>query len=194
MIAEDDETFTVTVGTEEGTGTIVDDEGVIIVEVTDASEEEGTDLVHTVTLNVASASDEMFPFSIADNTTDEATDYTFPPTFSDGVTYDAGTMMITVPAGVTEFTVTTPTTDDAVDEEDENYTITVGAETATGEIIDNDEVVVSDITDATETEGDDLTFMVDMSGVSDMDEVYPFDVTDVTATGDTDYDLSLIHI
>ncbi len=188
LLAEDNETFTVTIDGVTATGTIIDDEGVIILNITDETELEGTDLVHTVTLNVASAMDETFPFSITDNTTDQATDYTFPPTFSNGVTYDPVTMTVTVPAGVTSFTVTTPTTDDLLDEQDEDYTITIGTQTATGTITDNDEVVVADITDATEQEGDALTFGVTMSGESAMDETYAFDITDVTATLGTDYD------
>ncbi len=186
-IQEEDETFTVTVGGVSGTGTIVNDDVIVVAAITDASEMEGTDLVHTVTLSGESDMDEMYPFSITDNTTDQE-DYTFPPTFSDGVTYDATTMMVTVPAGVTSFTVTTATTDDLLDEDDETYTIMVGAETATGTIVDNDEVTVADVTDATATEGDDLTFTVTLSGESAMDEEYPFDITDVTATQGDDYD------
>ncbi len=104
----------------------------IISDVTDTSELEGTNLIHTVTLNVASSSDEMFTFSITDNTTDRATDYTFPPTFSNGVIFDEIAGTITVPAGVTSFTVTTPTTDDLLDEDDESYNLTVGTETPIG--------------------------------------------------------------
>jgi hypothetical protein len=54
--------------------TILDDEGSIVVMVTDASVVEGIDLVHSNMLQIASA--EAFPFSITDNTTDAATDYT----------------------------------------------------------------------------------------------------------------------
>ncbi len=71
--------------------------------------------------------DETYTFTLLDNTTDSATDYSS-AIFSDGVTYDSVSGLITVPAGVTSFTVTTvPTTDDAVgSEDDEFYDLTIG--------------------------------------------------------------------
>ncbi len=186
-IQEDDETFTINLDGTVATGTITNDDIVTVATITDASELEGTDLVHTVTMSGASDMDETYPFTLTDNTTDQATDYTFPPTFSNGV-MDNGDGTITVPAGVTGFTVTTPTTDDLLDEDNEEYTISIGTETATGTIEDNDEVTVQDITDATSEEGDDLVFNVTMSGESAMDEEYPLDLTDITATLGTDYD------
>ncbi len=186
-IQEDDETFTINLDGTVATGTITNDDIVTVATITDASELEGTDLVHTVTMSGASDMDETYPFTLTDNTTDQATDYTFPPTFSNGV-MDNGDGTITVPAGVTGFTVNTPTTDDLLDEDNEQYTISIGTETATGTIEDNDEVTVQDITDATSEEGDDLVFNVTMSGESAMDEEYPLDLTDITATLGTDYD------
>ncbi|WP_336915720.1 hypothetical protein, partial [Vibrio cholerae] len=56
-----------------------------------------------------------------------------------GVSYDSATGKITVPAGVTEFTVTVPTVDDTVDELDETLKLTVGGKEAIGTIVDNDE-------------------------------------------------------
>ena len=45
---------------------------------------------------------------------------------------------ITIPAGVTSFTVTVPTTNDTIDESDETIDLTVGGVAATGTIEDND--------------------------------------------------------
>ncbi|MBW3808306.1 hypothetical protein GL273_21445, partial [Aeromonas jandaei] len=59
--------------------------------------------------------------------------------FSNGVTYDPATGKISVPAGVTDFTVTVPTVNDTVDELDETLTLTVGGKEATGTIVDNDD-------------------------------------------------------
>ena len=57
--------------------------------------------------------------------------------FSNGVTLAGGN--ITVPAGVTSFTVTVPTVNDTVSEPAEAFTLTIGGVTGTGTIIDNDE-------------------------------------------------------
>ena len=106
---EGDDTFTVdlsnpvgaTIAVAQGTGTILNDDAAIIVtSVTSDSKTEGTNLVHTVTMSGVSATDETYIFSLTDNTTDSATDYST-ATFSNGVTLSGGS--ITVPAGVTSF-------------------------------------------------------------------------------------------
>ncbi|PKI79737.1 hypothetical protein CP960_12930, partial [Malaciobacter halophilus] len=51
---------------------------------------------------------------------------------------------ITVPAGVTEFTITTPTVDDALKEDTESYEISVGGVDATGTILDNEVLITLD--------------------------------------------------
>ncbi|WP_204356934.1 hypothetical protein, partial [Aeromonas veronii] len=113
-------------------------------------------------------------------------------TFSDKVTYDASTGKITVPAGVTSFTVTVPTVNDTVDELDETLKLTVGGQDATGTIVDNDaepsikEVVVSN-TDAKADEGTPLTFQVTLSNGSDRATSYDFNLEGITAAeGDFD--------
>ncbi|RXJ91104.1 hypothetical protein CRV01_02175, partial [Arcobacter sp. CECT 8983] len=66
---------------------------------------------------------------------------------------------ITVPAGVTSFTITTPTVDDDLKEDTEAYSISVGGVDATGTILDNDATPtitlsgseVSEVTDGTAT-------------------------------------------
>ncbi len=157
-----------TVGGVAATGEIVDNDTVTVSAVTDASETEGTDLVHTVTMSGASATDETYTFTLTDVTTDSATDYSA-PTFSDGVTYDAVTGLITVPAGVTSFTVTTPTTDDALDENAETYDLTVGGVAATGEIVDNDTAPTALDASITGTEDTDYVFILSDFGFSDAD-------------------------
>ncbi|WP_162628405.1 type I secretion C-terminal target domain-containing protein, partial [Aeromonas veronii] len=59
-------------------------------------------------------------------------------TFSDKVTYDASTGKITVPAGVTDFTVTIPTVNDRLVETNETLSVTIGGQSGTGTIVDND--------------------------------------------------------
>ena len=136
FIDESDESVDLTVGGVAATGTIEDNDAApTISSVTSESETEGSDLVHTVTLTNESAVPTTFSFVLAGNTA-AVTDFTNPPTFSNGVTLSGGD--ITVPAGVTSFTVTVPTTDDAIDEVDEVIDLTVGGITATGTIEDDD--------------------------------------------------------
>ena len=63
------------------------------------------------------------------------TDYTS-VSFSNGVTYNAATGKITVPAGVTSFTVTLPTVDDNITEATETVPLVIGGVTGTGSILD----------------------------------------------------------
>ena len=183
---ENDETYTLSIGGEEATGTIEDDDTAAVASVTAATATEGDDLTHTVTMSTASATDEVYAFIVTDVTATMDVDYTGTPVFSNGV-YDNGDGTITVPAGVTEFTVTFPGLPDDLDENDETYTLSIGGEEATGTIEDDDTAAVASVTAATATEGDDLTHTVTMSTASATDEVYAFIVTDVTATMDVDY-------
>jgi hypothetical protein len=110
--------------------------------VTSATEEEGDALVHTVTLSDADGG--VFGFNIADNTATIAdNDYSATPVFSDGVTYNAVTGTITVPSGVTSFTVTVTSNEDVTEELDEAYNITVGGVTALG-LIENDDGLIAE--------------------------------------------------
>ncbi|MGJ0357734.1 choice-of-anchor K domain-containing protein, partial [Aliarcobacter cryaerophilus] len=136
VIKEDTEAYTLSVGGKEATGTILDNEAEITVKtVTSDTKEEGTSLVHKVTMSGVADSAKTYAFKIENETTEDA-DYKA-PTFSDGVVLNSdGT--ITVPAGVEEFTITTPTVDDSIKEETETYNIIVGGVSATGTITDDD--------------------------------------------------------
>ncbi len=63
-------------------------------------------------------------------------DFENTPTFSGGVTYDAVTGKIKVPAGVTSFTVTYPTIDDAFSDNNETTKLTIGGNDGIGTIKD----------------------------------------------------------
>ncbi|MGV3653644.1 MAG: Ig-like domain-containing protein, partial [Noviherbaspirillum sp.] len=67
------------------------------------------------------------------------------PTFSNGVVLN-GDGTITVPAGVTGFTVTVPTVDDLLYETNETVPLTVGGVSASGLIVDNDNPLAADDT------------------------------------------------
>ena len=86
-------------------------------------------MVQTVTLTGATPQPVTYPFTLADGSATEGSDYDNTPSFTNGVTYDAITGNITVPAGVTDFTVSYPTSTDILDEGAETTTLTVGGET-----------------------------------------------------------------
>ncbi|MFM5540519.1 Calx-beta domain-containing protein, partial [Aeromonas veronii] len=143
-IDEANETMTLTVGGKTATGTIIDNDDAPTIESVgpaagtgNVTAPEGEDLVFTVKLSNASSSVTSFAFGSADGSAEAGKDYGS-AVFSDGVTYNATTGQISVPAGVTSFTVSFPTTDDTIDEANETMTLTVGGKTATGTIIDND--------------------------------------------------------
>src|SRR5690606_11204804 len=120
-------TYTLTIGGVDATGTITDDDTVAVAAVTPATETEGDDLVHTVTMSGAADAAKTYAFSVTDVTATSGVDYDpANVAFRDGVTYDSNTGEITVPAGVTTFTVSFPGLDDLVDESDETYTLTIG--------------------------------------------------------------------
>ncbi|WP_275895380.1 VWA domain-containing protein [Vibrio cholerae] len=110
----------------------------VVVSNTDAKADEGQDLTFQVTLSNGSDRATSYDFNLEGITAGEGDFDRAGVTFSDNVTYDAATGKITVPVGVTEFTVTVPTVNDTVDELDETLKLTVGGKDATGTIVDND--------------------------------------------------------
>ncbi|MDH1691857.1 DUF5801 repeats-in-toxin domain-containing protein, partial [Acinetobacter junii] len=124
-----------------GTGTIVDDDAVPTISVGNNTQVEGTNLVHTVSLSNPSSTAQSYAISLTGNTATAGTDFDnvlANAVFSNGVTYDAGTGQITVPAGVTSFTVGYTTTQDGIYEADETTTLTIGGSTGTGTITNDD--------------------------------------------------------
>lgn len=108
----------------------------VIQSVSNATGLEGTGLIHTVNLNLATTISQSFAFSLTSGTAIAGTDFSTTPTFSNGVTLSGGN--ITVPAGVSSFTVTILTIDDAITESSEAYNLSIGGVIAGGTITDND--------------------------------------------------------
>jgi len=188
---EGSESYTIKVGTQTATGTIRDDVVPAVDSITDANVTEGENLIHTVKMTTASASDEPYDFSIEDNTTTRGADYNTSYTFDHNVTYDSNAGTITVPAGVREFNVTVKSKSDNEYEDSETYNIKVGSKTAVGTINDGgDKPAVESITDANVTEGQPLVHTVKMTTASATDASYDFNITDVTTTAGVDYNTS----
>ena len=188
ILDEGDETTTVTVGGESGTGTIEDPADPTVASVGDNTQTEGTAMVHLVTLTGTTPQPVEYPFTLADGSATEGSDYDNTPSFSNGVTYDAITGNITVPAGVTDFTVSYPTTTDILDEGDETTTLTVGGVCGTGTIEDPADPTVASVSDDTQTEGTAIVQTVTLTGATPQPVAYPFTLADGSATEGSDYD------
>ncbi|MFA7292479.1 MAG: Calx-beta domain-containing protein [Rhodocyclaceae bacterium] len=195
---EGSETFTVSliaasVGSAVGSvlTTITDSDSVPTVSnVTSNSATEGSSIVHTVTLSNASSTATTFALSLADVTaTGGGTDYTSALTnaaFSNGVTISGG--VITVPPGVTSFTVSIPTAADTIDEPNETYTLTVGSTSGTGTINDDDPTPSLSINDISVNEAaGTATFTVTLSAASGQAVTVGYNTGNGTAVAGSDY-------
>jgi hypothetical protein len=104
-----------------------------VLSITAPTATEGAALVYTVTLNATTTASSTLPYAL---TGTAAPGDVGAPAFSNGVTLATSTL--TIPSGVSAFTVTLPTVDDAVVEIAETAIITIGGVSATGTITDND--------------------------------------------------------
>ncbi|MFO1264312.1 MAG: retention module-containing protein [Rhodoferax sp.] len=121
--------------------------------ITSPTVNEGSNLVYTVTLSSATTTaTALANFVLGGGTATAGSDYTVTPTFSNGVTLNAATKVLTVPAGVSSFTVTVPTIVDAVSEKGETVPLTIGATTGVGTISGDQNPVIS-INNVTVSEG-----------------------------------------
>ncbi|QSO21321.1 VCBS domain-containing protein [Aeromonas caviae] len=100
---------------------------------------EGGNLRHTVTLSDATQEATEYDFAIRGSGNNPASNQDWGNAqFSNGVTYNSTTGKITVPAGVSGFTVTIPTVNDRLVEANETLSVTIGGQSGTGTILDND--------------------------------------------------------
>ncbi|MRD47336.1 hypothetical protein GHT07_08590, partial [Caenimonas koreensis DSM 17982] len=185
--------FVVHVGNQSAIGFLSDNEDASF-QVSDATAVEGDDVTFEVTMNYEGNFDRQIRYSISDGSAD-GTDYDRSSiSFSNGVTsstFGDGYGFLTIPAGVTSFTISVSTTSDSVDEFDETFVLTLGdgyfsSTTVTGTISDNDTMSVQPISDASATEGEDLTFTIDLSNAADRNIALPFSLVNVTTT-DSDH-------
>ena len=140
------------------TGTILDNDkpSVTGVEVgTDADADsvvEGNALNFNVTLSEATQSEVTYTLDLPVSADVDLSTVTF----SAGVSYDAVTKLLTVEAGVTDFTITVPTVDDSIVEAAEDYIVTVDGVAATGTILDNDKPSVTGVEVGTDADADSV--------------------------------------
>ncbi len=107
---------------------------------TNASVVEGNNLVYTVALSSATSAGvpQVYTF-LSSGTASSTVDYNSTYTFSNGVVNN-GDGTITVPGGVSSFTITVTTIDDATIESTKTLILSIGSKSATGNITDNDAV------------------------------------------------------
>jgi hypothetical protein len=148
---------------------------------------EGTSAVFTVALSNASSTDTIYPLVLSAGSALLTSDYTNALTFSAGVSLSGGN--VTVPAGVTSFTVTVPTVNDAINEPSpETFTLSVGSVTGTGYINDNDGAPSLSVNDVTVNESDGTaSFTVTLSAVSAQTITVAYNTSNGTATAGADY-------
>ncbi|BBM64608.1 hypothetical protein VA249_12540 [Vibrio alfacsensis] len=123
---------------------------------------------------------------------------------------------VTIPAGVTDITVTIPTTQDKVYEGDESFGLVVTESngvtsngTVTGEATikddgtvdpdgpggsDDDRPVVETVSSPIVAEGDTAVFEVELTNVSELPTEITMNLTDGTATQDTDYTATQVTV
>ncbi|WP_175485447.1 OmpA family protein [Pseudoxanthomonas sp. GM95] len=189
-VADDGETTRVTVGGVSGTGTIRDPAPTVST-VGSATAVEGNPLVHTVTLSAATTASTTYALNLVGVTATAGTDFnTSPLTFTNGVTYNSGTGLITVPSGVSTFTVSYPTIADNVSDNGETTTLTVGGVNGTGTINDPTAPTVSTVSDDTVTEGQNLVQTVTLSAATSNPTTYSYALVGGTATAGTDFSTS----
>ncbi len=156
----------------------------IVTSITSDTQTEGTgnDLVHTVTMSASTSVDRNYTFNVVDNSTNGVNDYNLTYIFSDGVV-DNGDGNISVPAGVSSFTVSVKVIDDDTAEDDEFYDITVGTVSATGTILDDDKGAIHG--HVFEDSNGDGTQQFDEANLSGVDVIIT-DSNDVVTTVTTD--------
>ena len=143
-------------------------------------------MVFTVALSAASPTVQSYAFSltgVGSNVADHGA-----LAYSNGVTAAGG--RLSIPAGVTGFTVTLPTIDDVAVEGAEPVTLTVGGVGATATLLDNDVLqTVADVTVAPATlaeDGGSVVYTVVLSAISPNPASYTYSLTG-TASGAADH-------
>ena len=196
-VLEADETFTVSMtvsgttlgsritSTDTGTGTINNDDGAVVT-VNNADASEGDDMTFTVTLGAKVQGGLTVTPSFTDVTAVEGTDY------------DENTTALTFTGTKDETkTFTVSTTEDAVLEANETFTVglsvsgtslsVTATDTGTG-TIDNDDSAAVTVNNANASEGNSMTFTVTLDKAVQGGLTVTPSFTDVTATEGTDYD------
>ena len=195
---EPEETFTMVLSRPQGatlsvsraTGTITDNDAEPELSVEDATAaEDAGPVTFTVTLAPASGREVTVGYATSDGTATSPADYT-----------TAAGSTLTFAPGETTKTIEVAVIDDAVDEADEEFTLTLNSPTnagfaggvstveATGTITDDDATPVVGVEDVTVAENaGTLSFLVTLTPASGQEVVVSYATSDGTATSPADY-------
>jgi len=166
--------------------------GPTVTDVSDDSADEGSAIVHTVTLSGATSGTTNYASTLAGSGTYPAvngvnfsTDLA-DATYSNGVTFSAGNLV--VPTAVSSFTVTIDTIDDGLYNHDLTYTLTVGGTAGTGTIVNTTAAPSLSINDpAAVAPGSPVTFTITQSALSALDTTVLASTEDDTAIAGVNY-------
>ncbi|MBC3809716.1 choice-of-anchor K domain-containing protein, partial [Undibacterium seohonense] len=185
------ETLPLVVGGVTGNGGIIDNDQPTITTVEpgapgtgDNNVVEGTNLVYTVSLSSPTTIASTYAYALGGGTATSGADYNATPTFSNGVTLVGGNLI--VPAGVTNFTVTVATIDDAVVDSasPETLPLVIAGVTGNGGITDNEPLPTASVTNVTVAEsGGFAQFTLSLSGISSVATTFDLALANVSATG-----------
>lgn len=165
-----------------------------VTSVTSTTTPEGTATVHTVTLSAATTSDVAYAYAWSGGAT--GADYTQTLTTamcartggaSGNVTVSGSN--ITAETGVSAFSITVPTVQDALDEDNETIVLTVGGVASTGGTITDDDAApsISITPSITVDSGDSVVLTYTLGAVSGRVTQARLVLTDCTKIGGVDY-------
>ncbi|APG60646.1 cadherin domain-containing protein [Christiangramia salexigens] len=148
------------------TVTDVDESAPAITSITSSSASEGDNVIFSFTINNASSQDQEYIFSLTNGTASDAD-------------YDISNVTATVNAGQTTGSVSVPTTEDGIDEDNETFNIYGGSESAIGTINDDDASPVISASDKNVPEGQTAVQTVTATDADSGDtQTYSIDGTD----------------
>ncbi len=171
-----------------------------VTSVTSTTTPEGTATVHTVTLSAATTSNVAYAYAWsggatgADYTRDLTTGMCARTGGASGNVTVSGTN-ITAETGVSAFTITVPTVQDALDEVNETIVLTVGGTASTGGSITDDDTPpsISITSSITVDQGDSAVLNWSLSAVSGRVTYGRLQLANGTKIGGVDYDNDRTH-
>ncbi|MDZ7921813.1 tandem-95 repeat protein [Rhodoferax sp.] len=163
-----------------------------VIGVSSPREIEGTSLSYSVSLSGTTTQTVTYSFSLSGGAPASqaatASDYGT-PVFNNGVTFNALSGTITVPAGVNGFNITIPTVNDVSYENEEYLLVNVGGAIGTGTIVDNDTAPVFNVGSdfIVDEAAGTITFTVTKTGSTNLASSVAFTTVDGSAAAGSDY-------
>lgn len=176
------------------TGTIIDNDPVPVINITDASTVEGDLMTHTVSLSTAWEQASSYGISLVGETATATLDFNSnlaQAIFTQGVYFNPANNSIVIPPKVVNFTISYATVDDQITESTETVRLTIGNKTAIGTILDNEVLPTISVANVTVTEGVDqyAVFDIRLNNPSSLDVQFNAAISNGTAILGQDFNL-----